>query len=271
MNPLAKVTDGADASALMRAGAFSFFQAAPWIALYFGIHFVGGGGLVAVFAIVAAILAKGLFARLPDREHQPGPGIWLPTGKELWRRRLAGAAHLAGMVVALTLAVVANLRREPVWELVYLLCTATGFGVQAVLTAKAAVTRADEVELKIDTHGLYARQLGGTLAWSEIREVLPRRRGEKMLLRLAVGPNTLSLVPEERRLRGGVVDLRLADVCVTREAALTAMARHLSSERTPADVFVQPIEGVYVDKPVDADGVAGPVLVGVIVAGVATS
>jgi hypothetical protein len=271
MNPLAKVTDGADATALMREGAFNFFSNLPLLALYFGIHLVGGGGFVAVCAIVVAIGAGWLFAKLPDRERQPAPSVWLLTSKGRWRRRLAGAVYLAGAALALALAAVASLRREPVWEVVYLVCTATGFGVQAVLVVKAATTPIDDVELRIDAQGLYARQLGGTLAWSEIREILPRRRGDRMLLRLAVGPNTLPLVPEGRRIHGGVVDLKLADAYVTREMALAAMAPYRSPVRAADGVFVQPIEGVYVDQPVNTDAALGPVLVGVAIGAVAIS
>ena len=139
------------------------------------------------------------------------------------------------------------------------------------MAVKAATPGRDDVELRIDVRGLYARQLGGTLAWSEIREVLPRRRGDRMLLRLAVGPNTLPLVPAGRRLHGGVVDLKLADACVTRETALDAMTPHWSAARAVPEVFVQPIEGVYIDEPVKEDAILGPVLVGVMIAGVATS
>jgi hypothetical protein len=271
MNPLAKVTDGADASALMRAGAFNFLQAAPWIALYFGIHTVGGGAAVAVLAVGVGIGAAWLFVRLPDHERQPEPGVWLVTRKGRWRRRLADVSPFFGLGLALALAAVASLRREPAWEQVYLACTAIGFGIQAVLAVKAAAPRPDDVELRIDVRGLYARQLGGTLAWSEIRDVLPRRRGDRMLLRLAVGPNSLSLIPEGRRLHGGVVDLKLADACVTRETALDAMTAYWSAASAAAEVFVQPIEGVYVDEPVNEDAILGPVLVGAVIAGVATS
>jgi hypothetical protein len=262
MKALANVTDGADATALMREGAFNFLNALPLLALYLGIVVVGGGVLVAVCAALVVLGVSGLFASLPDREQQAAPGVWRVTNKGRWRRRLAGAVHFAGMGLALALAVVVSLRREPGWEGVYLVCTAAGFAVQAVLATKAATTPVDDAELRIDAQGVYARQLGGTLAWSEIRDVLPRRRGDRMRLRLAVGPNTLPLVPEGRRLHGGVVDLKLIDACVTREAALAVMTPYRSSSRAD-DVFVQPIEGVYVDQPLNTDAALGPVLVGV--------
>ncbi|WP_143093764.1 hypothetical protein [Caulobacter sp. UNC279MFTsu5.1] len=114
MNPLAKVTDGEDASALMRAGAFNFFLAAPWIALWFGVH-VTGGGWFAVF-LAGTLMAGGiyLFSRIPEREETPSPGVWLTTRKGRWRRQAVARAPLLGMLVMLIMAVVAAVRgRSP--------------------------------------------------------------------------------------------------------------------------------------------------------------
>lgn len=263
MNPLAKVTDGADLSQLSREAAFSFLSALPTLALIFGIKVVGGGAGVALAVLAAVIVARWMVARRPGRERQMRSGVWLMTVKGHWSRWFDAMAPLVGAAIALALAAVAWGLHEPGWELVYLLLTAAGFGVQAILAAKAQATPRDEVELRIDAEGLYARQFGGTLRWNEILDILPRRRGDKMLVRMAIGPSALPLIPEGRRVHGGIVELNLSNVYVTREAALAAMATYRSLHSSPPDdIFVQPIEGVYVDEPVNTDAALGPILVG---------
>jgi hypothetical protein len=270
MNPLAKVTDGADASALTRAGAFNFFLAAPWIALWFGVHATGGGWF-AVF-LAGTLMAGGvyLFSRIPEGEETPSSGVWLTTRKGRWRRQAAARAPLLGMLVMLIMAIVASVWKEPAWEAVYALCVAAAFGVQAFLAARKA-RPIDDVELRIDDAGLYSRDLGGTLAWDQILEIRPRLRGDEAILRLAVGPNTLPGLSASQREQGGKVIVSLCDAGVHRDVVIAALTAHrpcldptAGAVKTAEAVFVLPIEGVYVEPPVEADGAAlGPVLVGI--------
>lgn len=270
MNPLAKVTDGEDASALMRAGAFNFFLAAPWIALWFGVHATGGGWF-AVF-LAGTLLAGGvyLFSRIPNREETPSPGVWLTTRQGRWRRQAAARAPLLGMLVMLMMAIVATVWKEPAWEIVYAFCVAAAFGVQAFLAALKA-RLVDEVELRIDGAGLYSHDLGGTLTWDQVLEIRPRLRGDEAILRLAVGPNAAPGLSAGQREQGGKIIVNLRDAGVHRDVVVAALTAHRPSldptarvEKTADAVFVLPIEGVYVEPSTEGDGsTLGPVLVGI--------
>ena len=270
MTPLAKVTDGADASALMREGAFNFFLAAPWIALWFGVHVTGGGWFAVV--LTGTLLAVGtyLFSRIPDREATPSPGVWLTTRKGWWRRQAAAVAPLGGMLVMLIMAVMAVLRKGPAWEAVYAPCVALVFAVQAVVAARKA-RAVDDVELRIDDAGLYSRDLGGLLLWDQVLEIRPRLRGDEAVLRLTVGPNALPRLSARQREHGGQVAVDLRDAGVRRDVVIAALTSHrpaldptARAVKTADSVFVLPIEGVFVEPSVEEQAsTLGPVLVGV--------
>lgn len=270
MSTLAKVTDGDDASALMRDGAFNFFLALPWIGLWFGVH-LSGYGWFAVF--YAGLLLGGgtyLFSRIPEREETPSPGVWLTTRKGRWRRHAVARAPLIGAVAMLIMAFAADMENEPAWEMVYALCVAAAFGMQAVLAARK-VRPVDEVELRIDSAGLYNRALGGTLAWDQILEIRPRLRGDEAIVRLTVSPNGLPGLSAAKREYGGRITLDLRDAGVSRDvviAAMTAYRQPLNLTAPAAepvdDLFVLPIEGVYVEPSANGESVAlGQVLAGI--------
>ncbi|SFK21615.1 hypothetical protein [Caulobacter sp. UNC279MFTsu5.1] len=147
---------------------------------------------------------------------------------------------------------------------------AATFGVQAFLAALKA-RPVDDVELRIDAAGLYSRDLGGTLAWDQILEIGPRLRGDEAILRLAVGPNAAPGLSASLREQGGKVIVNLRDAGAHRDVVIGALTAHRPSldptvraEKTADAVFVLPIEGIYVEPPVDGDGAAlAPVLVGI--------
>ena len=264
-NPLQKVADGLSGAGL---ASYNFWGAAPWLALYLGIQVIHGGKFLLFVFIAVALGAWGLFKRIPDTPAVSEPGVWMTSRMGLWFRWIGRSAPLAGAGLSGLVALVAGLKAESAWAVAYLLALGGVFVLQAVVSlwsGRASLVR--EIELRIDDEGLYSRGLNGTLGWDEIREIAPRQRGDHGLLRLVVGPNTVSGLSTERQMRGGPISVNLADAGAPREtvvAAMIAARPSLDPQAKLSNAFVLPIEGVFVDQPPATDGdVAGPLVASV--------
>lgn len=274
-NPLEQVSNGLSSADLARLAAYNFWTNGPWVALVLGVQLIHGGAFF--FALVGALAlgAWGLFKRIPDAPIASGSGVWMTSRMGLWRRWIDRGGPLAGVGLSALTALIAGLRGDTAWAVAYLLALGGVFAVQAAASfwsGRASLVR--EIELRIDTEGLYSRDLGGTLAWDQVRQIAPRLRRDQKLLRLVVGPNAAPGLSTERRMRGGPITVNLAAAGAARQAVVAEMVAHrpaLDPQAKPADVFVQPIEGVYTDQPPAEDGgEATPLLVGLAI-GIALS
>jgi hypothetical protein len=266
MNPLAKVSDGTADVGIARATTFHLLTVGPWIALWLGVRFIHGGGLALFMGAVVALAGWAMFKRIPEASAMPEPGVWLTSRMGLWSRWLDRSAPVAGLILSVLVALVAWARGASTWGVGYLFFLALVFGVQAAFVL-ARTSPARVVELRIDSAGFYSRLVGGVLTWDQIREIQSRVRGDRKVLRLLVTANTAPGLSAACRARGGPIAIALDDAGVSRDAVVAAIAAMRPSLDPAAEArcaaFVQPIEGVYVDQPVETDSaVAAPVLAG---------
>jgi hypothetical protein len=271
-NPLQNVADGLSGADI---GAYDFWRAAPWLALYLGIQMIHGGKFLLFVFAALAFGAWGVFKKIPDAPAASEPGVWMTSRLGLWRGWIARSGPLTGAGLSALVALVAGLKNGSAWAVAYLLALCGVFAIQAVVSfwsGRAMLVR--EIELRIDDTGLYSRGLNGTLGWEEILEIAPRQRGDQGLLRLVVGPNTTTGLSTERQMRGGPITVNLTDASASREAVVTAMivARpSLDPQAKSSNAFVLPIEGVFVDQPPATDGDVAVPLVASLALGVMIS
>lgn len=274
LKSLTKVTDG-KISPLAGDAAYNFALFLPWGGLSLGLHVVSGGGLT-IF-LVLGIAAAGAFALVPDAAERPAPGVWLTGRKALWKRWIDRAGTLTGTGVSALAALIAGLKGASAWGTGYLWIVTAVFAVQAgYLFWRGRAFPKREVELRIDAEGVYSRALGGTLTWDQIERIAPRERGDRQLVRLVVGPNSLKALPSSRREQGGPIVLGLSEILVSREEVVAAMVAVRPSLEAVVEAagnasdtaMVQPIIGAATDdSPPDEVAVLAPVLVGVAIGG----
>lgn len=278
LKSLAKVTDG-KVSPLAGDAAYNFVLFLPWGGLSLGLHVISGGGLTLLLALGIVWAGWFAFTRVPDTAANPAPGVWLTGRKALWKRWMDRASTLVGMGVSALAALIAGFKGASALGTGYLWVLTAVFAVQAaylIWRERAFLTR--EVELRIDAEGLYSRALGGTLTWAQIERIAPRERGDRQLVRLVVGPNSLRA---SRREQGGTIVLGLGEVLASRKEVVAAMVAVRPSLEAAVEAvetaghasdaaMVQPIIGAATDdSPPDDAAVIVPVLVGLAIGGMA--
>lgn len=248
---LARVSDGT--SAPLRAAAFSLWRGGPWFALLIVLDVLHLGQLTLVVFVFAVSAAAKLSRRVGGGVRSPEPGVWLTSARGMWWRWIRRGAPQAGLALSLLAALGLGWWNGWFWGVGYMLAVALAFAVQSVhVSWISRAWRTPEVELRIDEAGVYYPEIGETLPWDDIAEILPRRRGERDMLRLVVGPSPLPGLREACRTGRGEIAIRLGEAGVDREtvvAAIIAARPSLDPSIHPRPVFVQPIEGVYVDQP----------------------
>lgn len=270
LKSLARVSDG-KVSPLYGDAAYNFVLFLPWGGLWLGLRFIPGGTLALFLTAAVAVAGWLAFARVPDATATSAPGVWLTGRKALWGRRIERAAPLAGLGMSVLLTLTAGLVGASTWAMSYLLALTAAFAVQGgYLFWRGRVSLALQVELRVDAEGLYSRRLDGILAWDQIERIEPRERGDRQVLRLAVGPNQAKALPAAQRERGGSIQIVLGDAAVSREDVVAAMiaARPSLAGTEPAQdpAMVQPITGASIDDS-PSDDVTVAVLAGVVIAG----
>ena len=101
------------------------------------------------------------------------------------------------------------------------------------------------LELKIDSHGVYAHQWRGLVPWEAIDFVLPGRL-EDDSPRLVLKPEALAGLPAPVRRRNGFLDLNLGATSLTASAALEALSAAypaLEVRRSRSAGVVLPVRG----------------------------
>jgi hypothetical protein len=248
---LARVSDGT--SAPLRDAAFNLWRGGPWFALFMGLYVLRLGQLALVVPVLAVGAAAKLSRRLGDGVRSPEPGVWLTSAGGVWWRWIRLGAPQAGLVLSLLAAMGLGWWNGWFWGVGYMLAVALAFAVQSVhVSWIARAWRTPEVELRIDEAGVYYPEIGGTLPWDDIAEILPRRRGDRDMLRLVVGPSAVPGLREACRKGRGEIAISLGSAGVDRKtvvATMIAARPSLDPAVNPRIVFVQPIEGVYVDEP----------------------
>lgn len=223
MKPLRRVSDGVPAKLSVVETAKEMAEPLIWMGLTAGVWFgaphaatpllLAGGSLAIAFEIAS---------RLDDKPDQVEPGAWRAGRRATFQARWLRRVPFGGLAIATLIAAQAWWYGDA-WGVCWSLALCGGFGW---MIWQRAARDEPPIELRLDAHGLYSRELDWTIPWPVLQAVRPRTRHRPGKLGLRLGPNDLPGQSPADRAVGVDVEIDLARLALGVDQIRGEIFRH---------------------------------------------